>query len=347
MKNFFASIKLSAIILHTEEIVLKDFRSSIVFTIVGLVLAFYIGSFETLYIVVLLAILEISLSFDNAVVNAKVLETMEPKWQQRFITFGIPVAVFGMRFLFPIIIVALASNMGLLETFNIALNDPERYKATLSTVETLIYAFGASFLLMVFLHFIFDTERDEKWINLLEKNKLLDKLEKIPKIEFIIALVVGLVLILATKHYEIATPYFLGVLLYTIIASLDNILGVNGVRNGMMGFLYLEILDASFSFDGVISAFALSSDIFIIMIGLGIGAMFVRSLTLYMLKQKTLAEYRYLEHGANYAIFALAIVMLVKVFIEVNEIIVGTIGVTFILVATFHSMHVNKKELEN
>ncbi len=325
---------------------MKDFRSSIVFTVVGLVLAFYIGNIETLYVVALLAILEISLSFDNAVVNAKVLETMEPKWQQRFITFGIPVAVFGMRFLFPVIIVAFASNMGLIETFNIALNEPERYQATLSSVENLIYAFGGSFLLMVFLHFLFDTERDEIWFEMLEKSKLLDKLEKIPKIEFIIASVVGVVLILATKEYEISIPYFLGVLLYTIIASLDNILGVNGVRNGMMGFLYLEVLDASFSFDGVIGAFALSSDVFVIMIGLGIGAMFVRSLTLYMLKQKTLAEYRYLEHGANYAIFALAMVMILKIFMPINEIIVGSIGVTFILVAAAHSMHVNKKELE-
>ncbi len=326
--------------------VLKDFRSSIVFTVVGLVLAFYIGNIETLYVVALLAILEISLSFDNAVVNAKVLESMEPKWQQRFISFGIPVAVFGMRFLFPVIIVALASHMGLLETFYIALNDPERYKATLSSVEKLIYAFGGSFLLMVFLHFLFDAERDEIWFDMLEKSKLLNKLGKIPKIEFIIASVVGIVLILATKEYGIIIPYFLGVLLYTIIASLDNILGVNGVRNGIMGFLYLEVLDASFSFDGVIGAFALSSDIFVIMIGLGIGAMFVRSLTLYMLKQKTLAEYRYLEHGANYAIFALAMVMIVKIFTHINEIIVGSIGVTFILVAAAHSMHVNKKELE-
>ncbi|HIO95776.1 MAG TPA: DUF475 domain-containing protein [Campylobacterales bacterium] len=111
----------------------------------------------------------------------------------------------------------------------------------------------------------------------------------------------------------------------------------------MMGFLYLEVLDASFSFDGVIGAFALSGDIFIIMIGLGIGAMFVRSLTLYMLEKKTLTEYRYLEHGAHYAILALAVIMLSKIFIHINEVIVGTVGISFIAVAVYHLIKANKK----
>ncbi len=328
-----------------KEIILRDFVSSIVITVVGLVLAFYVGSFEALYIVILLSILEISLSFDNAVVNVKVLETMEPKWQHRFITFGIPIAVFGMRFLFPMIIVAIASGLGLWETLNIALNEPLKYKETLISVEKLIFAFGTSFLLMVFLSFIFDKDREEKWIEFIEENEFVEKMGRLSSIHMIVATIIGLILVYITKSYEISLAYFLGILLYSIIASLDDVLTTNGVRNGVMGFLYLEVLDASFSFDGVISAFALSSDIFIIMIGLGIGAIFVRSLTLYMLKKKTLSEYRYLEHGANYAIFALSIVMLVKIFIPINEVIVGSIGVTFILGATFHSMYVNRKEL--
>ena len=347
MKNFFAYIKLLTVKLNIEEIVLKDFRSSIVITVVGLVLAFYVGSFEALYIVALLAILEISLSFDNAVVNVKVLEAMEPKWQERFVTYGIPIAVFGMRFLFPMVIVAIASGLGLWETLNMALYEPLKYKETLVSVERLIFAFGASFLLMVFLSFIFDNDREEKWIDMIEENKFIDKMGKLSSINMIIATIVGLILIYVTKSYEIALAYFSGVLLYSIIASLDDVLGVNGVRNGIMGFLYLEILDASFSFDGVIGAFALSSDVFIIMIGLGIGAMFVRSLTLYMLKEKTLSAYRYLEHGAHYAIFVLAIIMLIKIFIPVNEMIVGSVGAMFIFVATLHSIYVNKKELES
>ena len=309
-----------------------------------MLLAFYVGSFEALYIVVLLSVLEISLSFDNAVVNVKVLETMEPKWQERFILFGIPIAVFGMRFLFPMMIVAIASGHGLWNTLEMALHNPHEYKETLASVEKLIFAFGASFLLMVFLNFIFDKDRDEKWIDLIEENEFVDKMGKLSSIHMIIATIVGLGLIHKIQSYEIALAYFSGVLLFSIIASLDDVLGVNGVRNGVMGFLYLEVLDASFSFDGVLGAFAISSDVLIIMLGLGIGAIFVRSLTLYMLKEKTLVEYRYLEHGANYAIFALAIIMLIKIFTPVHEIIIGSIGMTFILASTWHSIRMNQKE---
>ena len=75
-------------------------------------------------------------------------------------------------------------------------------------------------------------------------------------------------------------------------------------------FLYLEVLDASFSFDGVIGAFAITNDIVLMALGLGIGAMYVRSLTVYLVRQGTLDDYVYLEHGAHYAIGALAVILL-------------------------------------
>jgi len=325
---------------------MKHFYSSIVITFIGLAIAFYLGSWYALYITALLAILEVSLSFDNAVINAKVLETMELKWQKRFITFGIPIAVFGMRFIFPIIIVAIAGNLGVIETFNLALNKPDEYQTTLESVDTLIYAFGGSFLLMVFFDFIFDTDREEKWIQIIEGSKALNKAGNINNIEMIFATAIGLTLVYLTSNVGIALAYFGGIFLHSLIASLDELLSTDGVRSGIMGFLYLEVLDASFSFDGVIGAFALSSNIFIIMIGLGIGAMFVRSLTLYFVEKKTLTEYRYLEHGAHYAILALSLVMFAKMFMHINEVIVGTIGVTFIAIATYHSIQANKKEKE-
>jgi len=321
---------------------MKHFTSSLIVTIVGLGLALYMGGISALYIVALLAVLEISLSFDNAVVNAKVLETMEPKWQERFITYGIPIAVFGMRFVFPIVIVAVASGLGIWETFTLALDEPKIYHETLVSVEKFIFAFGGSFLLMVFLSFIFDTDREEKWISSIENSTLIEKMGRVSSSNMMISITIGLIITSITSSHEIALAYFTGVLLYSLIASLDELFNTNGVRSGIMGFLYLEVLDASFSFDGVIGAFALSSDIFIIMIGLGIGAMFVRSLTIYMLRNKTLTEYRYLEHGAHYAILALAIIMLVKIFFHIDEIIVGTVGITFIAIATYHSIKANK-----
>lgn len=323
---------------------MKHFYNAIVIAVIGLTIAFYLGGFYGLYITALLAVLEISLSFDNAVVNVKVLETMEPKWQKRFITFGIPIAVFGMRFLFPIVIVAIAGNLGIIETFNLAMHDPEKYQHTLESIETLIYAFGGAFLLMVFLDFLFDLEREERWIHIIENNKVLHQVGSINNIEMIIATAIGLELVYVTSDVGVALAYFGGMFLHSVIASLDDLFSTDGIRSGIMGLLYLEILDASFSFDGVIGAFALSGNLFIIMLGLGIGAMFVRSLTLYFVEKKTLTEYRYLEHGANYAILALALIMFTKMFTDVNEVFAGTVGVSFIAIATYHSTLVNRKE---
>jgi len=326
---------------------LEHFKSSIIITVIGLIAAYFVGGLYAVYITALLAVLEISLSFDNAVVNAKVLSTMEPKWQKRFITFGIPIAVFGMRFLFPIIIVAVAGGLGVYETFTLALNEPQQYKETLESVGNLIYAFGGSFLLMVFLSFLFDDDREDKWIHIIESSKFVAKAGEIKSIEMMIATALGLYIVYLTNDSGIAISYFMGILLFSMIASLDTLMSTDGVRSGIIGFLYLEVLDASFSFDGVIGAFALSSNIFIIMIGLGIGAMFVRSLTLYFVEKKTLTEYRYLEHGAHYAIAALALVMLSKIFFHIPEVIVGTIGITFIAISAYHSIQANKKEKES
>lgn len=321
---------------------MKHFRGSFIITIIGLAIAFYLGGFYSLYIASLLAVLEVSLSFDNAVVNAKILDTMEPKWQQRFITFGIPIAVFGMRFFFPVLIVSIAGNLGIYETFSIAVNEPEKYHEILEKTEELIYAFGGAFLLMVFLDFLFDGDKKDKWIKIIENNRAIEKMADINNIELIVSIAIGLVLVYLTQNHSIALAYFGGVLLHSFIVSLDDLLNTNGVRSGIIGLLYLEILDASFSFDGVIGAFALANDIFIIMIGLGIGAMFVRSLTLYFVEKKTLTEFKYLEHGANYAILALSLVMFYKIFGHINEGVVGTIGIFFIGLATWHS----KKEKE-
>ena len=90
------------------------------------------------------------------------------------------------------------------------------------------------------------------------------------------------------------------------------------------------MLDASFSFDGVVGAFAITSDPIIIAIGLGVGAMFIRSLTVYLVRKGTLSEYVYLEHGALWAIGALAVLLLITIKYDVPEVVTGLIGVGFI-----------------
>ena len=116
------------------------------------------------------------------------------------------------------------------------------------------------------------------------------------------------------------------------------------IKTGLISFLYLEILDASFSLDGVIGAFALSSNIFVIAAGLGIGAFFVRSFTIYMLRQGTLQSYRYLEHGAFYAVVALAIMMLIGSVIHLPEVVVGGIGLVFIVLSFYSSWKENNNK---
>ena len=108
-------------------------------------------------------------------------------------------------------------------------------------------------------------------------------------------------------------------------------------------FLYLEVLDASFSFDGVVGAFAITSDPIIIAIGLGVGAMFIRSLTVFLVRKGTLSEYVYLEHGALWAIGALAVLLLITIEYEVPEVVTGLIGVGFIGAAFISSVVRNKR----
>jgi hypothetical protein len=130
-----------------------------------------------------------------------------------------------------------------------------------------------------------------------------------------------------------------------ISAVLDGDFAVVGemARSGAASFLYLEVLDASFSFDGVIGAFALSNNLFVIAIGLGVGAMFVRSLTILLVEQETLPSYRYLEHGAFYAIIALAVIMFLNAVIHISEVLTGLIGGGFIVAAFLDSIRYNRR----
>lgn len=324
---------------------MRYFYSSFAIMVLGLIAAYFLGGIAAIYITLLLIILEISLSFDNAVVNAKVLETLDPVWQKRFIVFGIPIAVFGMRLIFPLAIVSFVTEMGMIETLQVAMNEPARYESILKTTESTIFAFGGAFLLMVFLDFFFE-ERDIKWVTIVEGSRFMEKASSVANIELITAIMVGIALGHITQDFGVVLAFMYGVLLHSLLGMLDHFLSSGAVKSGIAGFVYLEVLDASFSFDGVIGAFALTSNIFIIMIGLGVGAMYVRSMTIYFVQHKTLSHFRYLEHGAHYAIGILALIMLMKITMHVSEIVTGTIGIGLIAIAFAHSLWENKQANE-
>ena len=346
---------------------MKHFTGSYVFTIIGFVLAWFWAEhvhqgsgLAALFIVLILSILEISLSFDNAVVNAVKLEKMSPKWQHRFLTWGILIAVFGMRFLFPICIVSIFSKVNVLKVIDMALNDADKYSYYLQVSHPAIITFGGAFLIMLFISYFFNHEKELHWIGFLEKK--MASCGHFKSIGIIIALfcIYLTQLFAPVEHkHQIMAAGICGMIVYLLIDGFSHHLeainakkkddntpchtGFSLKNSCFVNFLYLELIDASFSLDGVLGAFALSKDVVIITLGLAIGAMFVRSLTLFLVEKKTLKEYKYLEHGAHWAIGALAVIMFISANIEVSEIITGLIGFVFILVAFITSLIENKK----
>jgi hypothetical protein len=72
--------------------------------------------------------------------------------------------------------------------------------------------------------------------------------------------------------------------------------------------------------------------------------MFIRSLTVFLVKRGTLDEYVYLEHGAHYAIGTLAMIMFVSISQEVPEALTGTIGVAFIIASLASSIAYRRRQ---
>ncbi|WP_328682519.1 DUF475 domain-containing protein [Streptomyces sp. NBC_00343] len=337
---------------------LKTFRWSFAVTALGLALGVWYGGWTAFGVIAILAVLEISLSFDNAVVNAGILKKMSAFWQKIFLTVGVLIAVFGMRLAFPVVIVAVTAKLNPYDAVNLALTDKDRYEQLVTDAHPAIAAFGGMFLLMIFLDFIFE-DRDIKWLSWLERP--LARLGKVDMLSVCIALIVLLITSFtfaahahqhggahADKAQTVLISGISGLITYMIVGGLsgffedrleaeeereresDRSAVVLAGQAAFFMFLYLEVLDASFSFDGVIGAFAITNDIVLMALGLGIGAMYVRSLTVYLVRQGTLDDYVYLEHGAHYAIGALAVILMVTIQHQINEVITGLVGVVLI-----------------
>lgn len=337
---------------------LKYFSGSFWLTGLGLAIAVPIGYmyggvngiFRTLFIVVVLSILEVSLSFDNAVVNAVVLKDMTPKWRHRFLTWGIAIAVFGMRLIFPLAIIAIVAKINPWSALMLAIQEPSEYERIMTSAHVAISAYGGTFLLMVGLKYFFDREKEVHWIKNVER--FLSYLGRLEAFE------IGFTIILLLLFYKLLpgedgatflTAGLWGLITFIAVDGIGSFLklptqsAIDPERASIGMFLYLEVLDASFSFDGVIGAFALTNNLFIMMIGLGIGALFVRSMTIMLVDRQTLSEYRYLEHGAFWAILALATCMYLSAMIHIPEVVTGLIGAVFIGLSFWSSIRHNKK----
>lgn len=326
--------------------VLKAFAVPTAVSLVVLFAVFLWGGWYALWIAVLLTILEVTLSFDNAVVNARILTQMDEKWQKRFLTWGILIAVFGTRLVLPIVIVAISVMMNPLEVLSMAINDAEHYGELLHTAHVAIASFGGAFLLMVSLKYFFDSAKDVHWIKGIEE--VLARWGRFEAIE--IGLTLISLLIISSIVGDAGTILYsgiVGILVFVImqgIASSFSAKATGAIGGGSVAlFLYLNVLDAAFSLDGVVGAFAISNQIPIIVAGLGIGAYFVRALTIYFVQRKTLETLIFLEHGAHWAILGLSLAMLASIFAEVPEVITGLVGLVFVGTAAVSSIRLLKK----
>lgn len=307
------------------------------------------GTLGIVFICSVLAVLEISLSFDNAIVNANKLKYMRPEWQRRFLTWGILIAVFGMRIVFPLLIVVIAANIGPWQAIVLAAAQPEEYARIMHNAHLPIAAFGGAFLMMVGLSFFFDREKEVHWVRWLERQMVNYATVRGIEVAVVLLFIVAFSQLLrGPETHVFLSSAIWGLLTFLMVevagGLLDSAQGAleSAAKGGVGAFLYLEVLDASFSFDGVIGAFALSQNLFVIAIGLGIGAMYVRSMTIMLVDKGTLSEYRFLEHGAFYAIIALSVVMFAQSVVHVPEVFTGLGGAGLIGVALWSSLRWNK-----
>ncbi len=349
-----------------QKSLLSYFNSFFIVWVLASVALLAYGGLFALYQGSILSVLELSLSFDNAVVNALILGTMAAVWRKRFMIWGMIIAVFGVRFILPIAIVYLSTDLSFFQAFELALNDPKQYEFVLGSSHHIIMSFGGMFLLMLFLKFLFDSDKDEHWVAGVEK--IASRLSAIGDIRMIFILMLMLLItyvapdqvlmhdkLVNVPKIAILAPMLIGMIAFYLLEFLKGAIESHeetsehstsdAIKGGFVSFMYLELIDMSFSLDGVLGAFAVTQNVVIIMLGLGTGAMAVRSLTLYMVDHEVVSKYIYLEHGAMWSIGFLAISMIVQIFVHLPELFVTTVAIVPISLAFIHSVWRNRQML--
>jgi hypothetical protein len=325
--------------------------------IAALIGGFIVGGTQGLIVVALLGVLEIAVSFDNAIVNATVLARMNRYWQRMFMTVGVLIAAVGMRLVLPLAIVAVGAHLTPWSAVNLAYADPNRYHSLLMTAQPGIAAFGGLFLLMIALAF-FREEREVHWWPAMEKRlpALLGR-RGVPILIALLFTVIAGGTVPAQDHTRVIAGCLIGLVCYLGVHSLAGHVAdradadgaprprttVEG-RSAFLLFVYLELLDATFSMDSVMGGFSVTLDIALITLGLAIGAGYIRALTVYVVRRGTLDEYRYLEHGAYYSIALLSVLLLWEVWRDVPDWVTAVAGGVVILLAFITSIWVKRQE---
>ncbi len=293
--------------------------------------------FTTIIIILGLIVFEIVSSVDNAIVNAHVLKTMSVKWRKIFLFWGILTAVFIIRGLLPLIIVWLsAPELGFLKLFQSMIHGDPTIAHLLEARKGVILIGAGVFLVLVYLHWLFLEKKDPYFVP--------DKLIK-PQhgVWFFAAAAIMLVALLYFSRISwlLMLSAAIGNAVFFIMYGFreqatkaeEALQGRESNLSDFSKLMYLEVLDASFSFDGVVGAFAFTTSVPLIFLGNGIGALVVRQLTIIGIEKVT--RYKWLKNGAMTAIGILGTFMILKSFnIHIPEYLptlttIGLVGLTF------------------
>ena len=302
---------------------------------------------EEIAIVIGLVVFEVVNSVDNAVVNASVLKTMSVLWRKRFLLIGIITSVFLVRFLLPLLIVWISvPTMNLYDIF-LAFSGQSHIAANaIELQKPIILMFGGVFLIYLYLHWLFLEKKEPLFIE-----RFLKQNHGVWFFGFAAILLVLIMylaranpLVMLAAAIGSATFFLLYGLKETAESSERNMVAGSSGLSDLSKFVYLEVLDTTFSFDGVVGAFAFTINLLLILIGLGIGALVVRELTIKGID--TIGKYKYLKNGALTSIGFLGLFMLVESFgIELPSYIPTIVTFIVIGVAFFKSRQILKSIL--
>lgn len=304
---------------------------------------------DTIIIIFGLMIFEVVCSVDNAIINAHVLKTMSIKWRKIFLFWGIITAVFLFRGLLPFVIVWLSvPEIGFFGALHSIFKSSPEIASLIEERKGIILIGAGVFLLLTYLHWLF-----------LEKKDNFFFLEKIIKPKYgvwffaLCAIILVVLLYLARDSYALMLAAAMGNGLFFIMYGFkeqaakeeERLRGRQSTLTDFSKLMYLEALDASFSFDGVIGAFAFTTSIPLIFIGNGIGALIVRQLTIKGINEVT--KYRWLKNGAMTAIGILGLFIIIKSFgVDIPEYL-PTLTTVFLVGLTFFKSYTLLKKGTN
>jgi hypothetical protein len=297
--------------------------------------------FTIILTIIGLCMFEIICSIDNAIINAEVLGTMQPKYRRWFLLWGILFAVFLVRGLLPLLLVWFSTpELTLWEAFTAMFSDNPDIKEAIETSSPILLIGGGTFLIFLFFHWLF---LEEKHFGLPGERYFFSK--GVWFYAVVSILLMAIVWFAIEKNAMMAFGAVVGSTAFFIVhgfrqnAELQEQKLINGDMSDISKILYLEVIDATFSIDGVLGAFAFTMSVPLILIGNALGAIAVRQITVGNIDR--IKKYRFLKNGAMYSILCLGIIMLIDSFgFHIPEFVSPVI--TFTVVGLFYMKSVRE-----